>query len=56
MKLQTYLTIGLKTYKIKRQRNGQYSVYKCADIATLQYLGDWTKQQLIQSVNRGELI
>lgn len=51
-----YLEIGIRTYKTKRIARGEYSVWHCNDIASLRYLGEWTKQQLIKCWERGELV
>lgn len=51
-----YLSIGLKSYKTKALARGFYSVWECKDIASLKYLGEWTKQQLIKCWERKELI
>ncbi len=51
-----YLEIGIRTYKTKLIARGEYSVWHCSDIASLRYLGEWTKQQLIKCWERGELV
>jgi len=52
----SYMQIGLKTYKIQPKYRGGFTVWDCKDIATLKYVGERTRRQLIKCYTHGELI
>ena len=48
-----YVNLGVNTYKIREIALGFYDVWQCIDLCSLQYLGAWTIQQLINNFNIG---